>query len=375
MRLCKRGGLAVLALCSTAAIHTAALPSGFGRCALWLPVLAAGAAVEQATNDQKRAAQQAFEQGSKAFSEKRYDDAIARFRASYEIVASPNTYVMLGRALRGAGRPVEAYETLLEASERARAIAKTQPRYAKAADVADAELGSLRVEVALVSLRVEGVDRAEVTAGGKAIPEQRYTGFPVAPGSLKVIARAADGRSVEQTVVAEAGGSHEAVLRFAEPKPAEPPPPAPEAPSAAPPAALSANVAGATLPPPEHSPADTGPPSERASLKPWAWVATGVGVAGFATFAAAGLMARGTENDLEAACANDLCPSDQRETVDRGRREQTIANIGLVVGAVGAVTAVTLFVLDQNHATSATLHGCRVGLAIGPGWAGVKGRL
>jgi hypothetical protein len=330
--------------------------------------------VEQATTDQKRAAQQTFEQGSKAFSEKRYEDAIAQFRASYDIVASPNTYVMLGRALRGAGRPVEAYETLLEASERAREIAKTQPRYAKAAEVADAELGSLRVEIALVSVRVEGVDRADVTAGGKPIPEQRYTGFPVVPGSLKVVARAADGRSAEQTVVTQAGGSHEAVLRFAEPKPAEPPPPAAAPTAAPPPPAVSANV-GATLPPSEHPQADTGPPSERASLAPWAWVATGVGVAGFATFAAAGLMARGTEGDLEAACANDLCPADQRDTVDRGKREQTIANIGLVVGAVGAVTAVTLFVLDQNRESAARLRGRRVDLAVGPGWAGLRGRL
>jgi hypothetical protein len=344
-----------------------------------MPVLTQAASVEQATPEQRRAAQERFDRGTAAFRAQRWDAAIERFGESYDLVASPNTQVMLGRALRGAGRRVEAYEVLLEAADKARELAKHRPRYAKAAEVAEVELGLLRVDIALLSVRVEGVDRAEITAGGRPLPENRYSGFPVEPGQVRVLARAADGRAVEQVVVAEPGGSHEAVMRFAAPEPVASPAPQPSTPPE-PVADSRATMVGATLPPGPAPPFDAGPSSARGSLEPWALTATGIGVAGFATFAVAGLMARSTESDLEAACTNDVCAPELHDDVERGRREQTIANIGLAVGFVGALAGVTLFVLDRNRDAETSMipraeRGRRVGLVVAPGWAGVRGEL
>ncbi len=70
-------------------------------------------------------------------------------------------------------------------------------------------------------------------------------------------------------------------------------------------------------------------------------------MAGLATFAIAGSMARSTHSDLDAACKGGPCPESYRDTITRGRREQTIANVGLVVGGIGLVAGVSLFLISK----------------------------
>jgi hypothetical protein len=103
-------------------------------------------------------------------------------------------------------------------------------------------------------------------------------------------------------------------------------------------------------------------------------VAAGVGVAGLGLFTVAGIMANSTYSDLSESCGGP-CPPDRQGDVDAGKTEQTLANIGLIVGAVGLAAGATLFVLsvtggeseptDEGSAPSSQL-------VVGPGYAGLR---
>ncbi len=60
------------------------------------------------------------------------------------------------------------------------------------------------------------------------------------------------------------------------------------------------------------------------------WITGGVGLAGVATFAVFGSIAKSKANELDECLPH--CPESLRSTADEGKRNQTIANIGLVVG-------------------------------------------
>ena len=60
-------------------------------------------------------------------------------------------------------------------------------------------------------------------------------------------------------------------------------------------------------------------------LRPFAFVAAGVGVAGLATFAVAGIMSNSTYSNLETTCKGP-CPPELAGDVSKGKTQQTIAN-------------------------------------------------
>src|SRR4051794_11034742 len=75
--------------------------------------------VHSAEKDQKAGAQKTYEAGTKLYDSKHFDEALAAFRASYQIVASPNSRLMIARCLRDLGRNAEAYREYDAVSEQA----------------------------------------------------------------------------------------------------------------------------------------------------------------------------------------------------------------------------------------------------------------
>ena len=104
-------------------------------------------------------------------------------------------------------------------------------------------------------------------------------------------------------------------------------------------------------------------------LRPAAYIATGVGVIGVGTFAAFGLMNSATHDRLATSCPDNRCPPGAADDIDTGRMQQTIANVGLIVGIVGIVSGVTLFVVSAPKKAPATA------VIGGPGWIGLRGAL
>ncbi len=327
------------------------------------PALAAGVAPEAASADQKATAQTQYEQGVAAYKSGKYADAASFFGRSYNVVASPNSHIMYARALRESGKLDAAYEEFAIAQAEAAEAAEHLPKYAVTAQAAEMERHDLLKRVAALSLEVVG-EPSKVTlyVGTREVPRDRWRAVAVAPGSVDVTARLPGGHRIWQSVEARVGSVVRVKLDVA--------------------AEALASSELPTLPPPVHHdagpqpPGPTGPPGagpapQRRSLKPYAYIAGGVGAAGLLTFVIAGSMSRSTYNDLESACPGGTCPPSEAGKIDSGKTQQTVANVGLVIGLLGVGAGVTLFVMDQKASSE---HAARhVDLVAGPGSMSLRG--
>jgi hypothetical protein len=324
----------------------------WGRC---LPICAAlslsaapawSGEAHPAAKDQRAGAKKTFEVGNKLYDSHHYEEALAAFRASYQIVASPNSGLMIARCLRELGHNAEAYReydaVIAEAS-------RGGERYRSSGEAATEERGELKSKVALLTVRVADAKPGVTVKVGEVKLADADIGAPVPfdPADVVVTAESPEGASARSEVKLTAGAASEVELRLNKPVdvPAAPPPP-----TVAPPPVLAAT------------------PSPPSSLRTWSYVAGGVGAAGFITFAVFGAMTSSKYSSLEKACPQKQCSADQKDDVDAGKTYQMIANVGLGVGIAGVATGVTLFFLSSGHKDD------DVHVAFGPGSAQVSGR-
>ncbi len=330
--------------------------------ALLGPVAArAGEPPDTASPEAAARAQRHYDEGVQLFKEARFAGAADAFQRSYGEVASPNAHLMYARALERSGAKHLAYEELVITVREAKQLAERVPRYSEAADKAEAELAALRPQVAVLNVTLDPhATDVSLFVGERQVPPPRWASIGVPPGPVDVVARLPGGRRVWKLVTARAGLVTDVALDLEESTDEPPPGPAPvaRAPAASP----------ASSPPPADEPPaeDVGP-----SLRPFAFGAFAVGAAGFITFVAAGSMSRATFSDLEDACRRGVCPPSRADDIDRGKSEQTIANVGLVFGLLGAGGGAVLWVLDRPRAERGAGDGTRV--ALGPGTLRVVG--
>jgi hypothetical protein len=301
--------------------------------AVWtLGASAAGVPVDQASKEQWRAAQKTFLVADDLYDAKRFGEALTAYRASYEIVASPNSRLMIARCLRELGQLEQAYHELLGTIADAEEFAKKDEKYRESGRAAREELEALRKRVALLTLRVSEAPPGTKVAVGTRQLETTALERPIVlePGTVSVVASAPGRPEVRRELTLEAGSSSTLELELA---PGAPDPdPAPIA------------------PPTEPAPiVDASAPSSSSSLRPWAYVAGGVGIAGLATFGIFGALNNSKFGDLESECGGGHCPPERSDDIDTGRRYQLIANIGLVAGVVGLGTGAALFILSSGQ--------------------------
>jgi hypothetical protein len=325
--------------------------------AVWaLGASAAGVPVDQASKEQWRAAQKTFLVADDLYDAKRFSEALTAYRASYDIVASPNSRLMIARSLRELGQLEPAYYELLGTISDAEAFAKKDEKYRASARAAREDLEALKNRVALLTLRLsDAPPGTKVSVGARQVdPGALGRALVVEPGPVRVIASAPGGPEVRHDLTLEAGSASELELELGAV--------AIDRPSATPSA------------PVESSPADDSSrvSSEPSSLLPWAYVAGGVGVAGLAAFGIFGAMTNSKFGALETECADGHCPPDRSDDIDTGRRYQLIANIGLVAGVVGLGTGAALFVLSSGQEKQASSR--KPWVAVGPGNVQVGGR-
>lgn len=101
-----------------------------------------------------------------------------------------------------------------------------------------------------------------------------------------------------------------------------------------------------------------------------AWVTAGIGTAGVLGFATFGYLNKKAYSDLEHDCRAGNCSENVSDRVDTGQRYQTLANVSLSIGLVGAAAATTLFIISSPHSAE----GKRVSLSVGPSTVVVDGR-
>ena len=284
------------------------------------PALADGVAPSAATPAQKEEAQARFLKGKDLFGKKQFDKALVEFNASHDIVASPNTRLYAARCLRESNQLVAAYAELTRTSAEAKELARDDPRYAKAAEAADDERHQLEAKLGFVQVTVaHPATTTTVKVGGEEL-KSASDPTPVAPGSTKVVVETPGHAPIEKSVDVAAGER-----RTVE---------------------IDAAADGTQAPIAETAPAPA-PAEPKKNLRTMAYVAGGVGLVGLGMFTIFGLKANGTYSDLKSACNDGPCPPGHESDISAGKTQQTIANVGLVVGVLGAAAGVTLFVLSM----------------------------
>jgi hypothetical protein len=276
------------------------------------------------------AAKQHFKSGRALFNDGKYEAALAEFEKVYEATESPNAHLLIARCHRELGDLPEAYDHM-RATIREAESAEDKARYAATHEAATAELKELAEQVGLVTVTLSGQpDGATVTVAERPVPVADLKD-PVAvkPGAVTVQAGAPGTDPVMARLTIEAGETKTVEL------------------------ALSAQ--SAPTPPEDDSEGvedeGTGSPG---TLQTAGLVGLGIGAAGLITFAITGSMAQSKYHELESECGDYRCtdPSLQ-DTVDSGRTLETVANVGLIVGAVGIVAGTTLLVMGQSSDATA----------------------
>ncbi|MCC6668191.1 MAG: tetratricopeptide repeat protein [Polyangiaceae bacterium] len=294
-----------------------------------------------------KAALEKFKAAQKAFDAKDFAQALDLARAALEVTGSPNARLYVARALRELGRLPEAHQELDRTLRDARDAAKKDPKYEPTRDAAAAELALLdqRVGKVIVAL-VDPPPGVKVELNGSPL-DATQVGQPVAvaPGDVLARAHGEGAGAVERQVQIAAGATQTITLVFRAEQPGAAAPRAPvEAPS----------------PPPRAA-------AQGGSLRTVGYVMAGVGVAGMAVFAISGSMANAKYGELEDACGSARC-SDPKyaDTVDSGKRLDTIANVGLVAGGVGLLAGGALIVFGgpKEKKGGAAVRGTPGGLSL-----------
>lgn len=307
------------------------------------PVLAVGVTPEQATAIQREQAQARFARARTHFEKKQFDKALTEFRASHDIVSSPNTRLMIARCLRELNRHVEAYAEFGRTAIEAKELERADRRYQQAAEAADAERKDLEPRLGFVRLEVRNAGpQTEVKIAGEQIRRAAWTEpAPVMPGDSEVEVSNPGKPTIRKTVTVTAG-EHKAFV---------------------------VDAGEGQAPPPEKAAGGEVKLDSSTPMRTWAYVAGGVGLAGLATFAIFGLETKATHEDLQTRCPAGVCPPSAQDDIDKGKRQQLIANLGLGVGILGLATGVTLFALGKPGKKANTA------LVVTPGYVGIAGRM
>lgn len=311
------------------------------------PAMAAGALPSQASPVQREQAQSRFLRGKDLLAKGSYPEALEEFRASHDIVASPNTRLEIARCLRAMGKLVDAYAELGRTGVEAKELRSEDNRYDRALDAATAERAELQPKLGFLALTLQNAgDGTRVVVGGEEVGRAAWSEpAPVMAGTTQVVVSTPGHADVTRTVTVAAGSTEAVALDAAS-----------GAPDGSTPAALAAEAQAER--------------SRTSPLRASAYVAGGVGVAGFAALAVFGVLARGTYDDLQKTCPS-ACPPSKQDEVSSGRTQETLANVGLVVGIVGVAAGATLFALSLHKAPA----GPSAALVVGPAWVGLEGAL
>ncbi len=288
---------------------------------------AIGVAPGAATPVQREQAQARFLRGKQLYDRRHYAEALGEFRAAIDIVASPNARLYVARCLRETGQLVDAYAEFGRTAVEAREHVTEDPRYGRTGESAAVERDALAAKLGFLTIHVSrAADTTTLHVGDDEIGRAAWgEATPVVPGTTTITVQTPPRDPVRQVVTAAAGQKLTLELD------AE--------------AGVAEEIVATSSPGP--TPADHG-------LRPWAYVAGGVGAFGLVTFAVAGLLSNSAYGDLSSQCPSSACPASKSGEISSGRTEQMVANVGLVVGVLGVAAGVTIFAISAPPKASTT---------------------
>jgi hypothetical protein len=312
----------------------------------------------------------------RAYDNGAFAEARTLFRRAHELQPTARTFRTLGMCSFNLGDYIDALQNLESALTDARKPLTREQR-AHVADLierANTKVGRFRLKLAPegAALRVDNTAPA-LLAGrelllepGRHVIEVTADGYRTNQRELSV--EPGDRATLELRL--EAGPAGVAATPSTETIAVAPQAPAQVAAIAPTPtqtaiASTAAPTSPSAAPPPEarHS-----GPSTRAIL---GYVGIGLGAAGVATWAIAGGLALGKKSTLDDVCSHRACQPAQYSTLDTYNSLRTISTVGLISGAALLSIGAILLLTGSERARESTA----MTPLLGPGWAGVKGRL
>lgn len=280
---------------------------------------AQGAQPAPAADSVKQATERFFA-GQKLYNGKKFEEALAEFRASYAAVPSPNSRLYIARCLRKLGRNGVAYEeygqVILEAADR---VAEDK-KYAATQQAATEERAEIKDQVGMIKLVVPaGVAGVKVRVGADEVPPLRW-GQPLAAdvGSVTVRAEAPGRTPFEKTIEVKPGEPQEVAVELG--------------------SEAGSDSGGGFM--------------SDLPLRTMAIASGGVGVVGLAMWGIFGLLASSRHDELDRKCAG-RCDPFYQDDVDAGRRETAASTAGLVIGILGVAGGAAFFTIDYMNRSSA----------------------
>jgi hypothetical protein len=355
--------------------------------ALWVVGLVFVPSVVRAQSDEQRAAARSLAtEGSTAFNEGRFKDAVDLFGKAESLMHAPPHLLFQARAHVKLGQLVKAREAYLKIVKET--LAANAPKaFRDAQTTAETEVREIEPKIASLTIRVEGGEGATdvgVMVDGVALPSVLVgLAQPIDPGTHRIEAGATGFRAPSEPVTLAEGEKKAVVLKL-EPAPGAAPlvaAPVAAAPPAAAPATTPAPAAATT---PAGAPtADAGPKEDSGGgLRVGAYVAFGVGAIGLAGGTLFTLQSASKRKDADATfaacsaepggCHQSDPRSAQTDELDReADSKKTLGIVGFALGGVGVAAGVTLLVLSSGGDEEK-----KAGIEpwIGLGSAGLRGR-
>jgi len=186
--------------------------------------------------------------------------------------------------------------------------------------------------------------------------------LPVDPGEHVIVTRAPGGPDKETRVNVVLGEGQRLTLEVlpAAPVAAVPPP--------APPPENKPTAQPTAQPAPK-------PASSRADLRPWAYMAGGVGAASLVAGSVAGLVVMSSKKTVDDQCAGKACSPEGLAAAETGKNVAVVANVAFGISAVALGAAVALFLLSPSDEKSeAATVTPLLGADRHGGFAGLSGR-
>jgi hypothetical protein len=266
----------------------------------------------------EEAAKTKFAAAIRLYNSAQIPGALVLFREVVEETASPNARLYVGLCLEQLGDVVAAYGELSQTAKDA--TLRAENKYDRTREAALAELSVLEVRVGkIVVTLAETPVGLRVRIGSRAIDEHEI-GTPIVlePGQHRVEATAPGRSPLAREVRLEGGETRTVTLAFADGQ-------------------LARDAGPARVP----------------ILRAAGYAAVGAGVAGFAFFAVTGLMARSKYAALQDACGEARCTQAKYAgEVESGKSLQTVANVGLAMGALLTVTGGALLFWSSKTESS-----------------------
>ncbi|MFO0619391.1 MAG: hypothetical protein U0414_42775 [Polyangiaceae bacterium] len=279
-----------------------------------------------------------------------YPTALQKFQASYDTVSSPNSLVYVARCQTKMGNHKESWRTFKRviAEADARAAAGDQ-KYKPTRDSAAHEIIDVQNLIGMINVTVSTTSPGAVARvnGAQLAPADLGQDFPVDPGPVELTLEVPGFATSSQKLNLKKGERQVVTLT------------------------PGASTAVVVTPPPQPP-----PKKGKTPFLPVAIAFGGVGVAGMVMFAVGGAMSTSTFSDLETQCGTKCTDASHNDLIDDGKTQQTVANVGVVVGSVGLAASATFFILAATVKPKAPKTGegePTVALDLGPAWAGLHG--